>query len=247
MHPEWVYAPVDDVALLSLLLVDDDQELASLLAEYLSAHDVKLEHVADGGVAVERALAAPYDVVLLDVMLPNKDGFTICRELRARSETPILMLTARGDDADRIAGLELGADDYLPKPFNPRELLARVRAVVRRTKRSSTQTTTEPARIVVGDLVVEVAQMKVTLAGEEVPLTSFEFRVLVELAKRAGTPIGREELASIVKGGESYDPSVDRSLDVHVSRLRQKLEVDPRDPKRIRTIRGVGYMLARPG
>lgn len=230
---------------LSVLLVDDDQELASLLAEYLSAHDVTIEHVADGADAVERALARPYDAVLLDVMLPNKDGFTICRELRAKSETPIVMLTARGDDADRIAGLELGADDYLPKPFNPRELLARLRAVVRRARpRPSSE---EPAgHIVVGDLALDVGQLKVTLAGEEIALTSFEFRVLVELAKRAGTAVGREELATLVKGGP-YDPQVDRSLDVHVSRLRQKLEADPRDPKRIRTIRGVGYMLARPG
>jgi len=230
---------------LSVLLVDDDQELASLLAEYLSAHEVTVDHVADGADAVERALARPYDAVLLDVMLPNKDGFTICRELRARSDTPIVMLTARGDDADRIAGLELGADDYLPKPFNPRELLARLRAVVRRARpRSSSE---EPVgRIVVGDLALDVGQLKVTLAGEEIALTSFEFRVLVELAKRAGTAISREELATLVKGGP-YDPQVDRSLDVHVSRLRQKLEADPRDPKRIRTIRGVGYMLARPG
>ncbi|MBL8608085.1 MAG: response regulator transcription factor [Myxococcales bacterium] len=230
---------------LSVLLVDDDQELASLLAEYLSSHDVTVTHVADGGVAVDRALAASYDVVLLDVMLPNKDGFTICKELRAQSETPIIMLTARGDDADRIAGLELGADDYLPKPFNPRELLARVRAVLRRAKRPPSSSEAV-SKIVVGGLVIETGQMKVTLDGAEIALTSFEFRVLVELAKRAGTAVGREELATLVKGGP-YDPQVDRSLDVHVSRLRQKLEADPRDPKHIRTIRGVGYMLARPG
>ena len=222
------------------LLVDDDKDLAALLTEYLSGHEVEVDHAADGAVGLAKLDGRPYDVVLLDVMLPGADGFEVCKMIRTRSDVPIVMLTARGDDADRISGLAIGADDYVPKPFNPRELLARIRAVTRRSAKKG-----ESERIVVGELVIEVPQHKVSLSGAEISLTSFEFRLLVELGRRAGEPVAREELASLVKGG-SYDPQVDRSLDVHVSHLRQKLESDPRDPKRIKTIRAIGYMLARP-
>ena len=229
------------------LLVDDDRELARLLTEYLGPHGVELAHVDTGDLAlsvIERE--PPFDLVLLDVMLPGIDGFEVCRRIRSAHDVPILMLTARGDDTDRIVGLELGADDYVPKPFNPRELLARMRAVLRRARPATTSADAE--MIVVGPLTIDVPAHRVTLEGSEVMLTSFELRVLVALARRAGQDVPREELARAVAAKDSdYDPSVDRSLDVHISHLRQKIEDDPRDPKRIRTVRGVGYVLVKPG
>ena len=233
------------------LLVDDDHELARLLRDYLGPHGVSVEHVEEGLGAIERIVATgePYDIVLLDVMLPGIDGFEVCRRIRARSAVPIVMLTARGDDADRVVGLEIGADDYLPKPFNPRELLARMRAVLRRAQPATPPPpeTAEPTGpVVVDDLVVDAPAHKATLGGRELQLTSFEFRVLVVLARRAGEPVTREELASVVlPKGDRYDPSVDRSLDVHVSHLRQKMGDGGREPKRIRTVRGIGYVLVR--
>ena len=226
------------------LLVDDDLELARLLADYLGSHAVALQHVEDGTRALEQLESPPepFDIVLLDVMLPGMDGFEVCRRIRARHDVPVIMLTARGEDTDRVVGLELGADDYVPKPFNPRELLARMRAVVRRTRPASGS----GDRVEVGDLQVDVPAHRASLAGKELQLTSFEFRVLVVLARRAGETVTREELAGVVlpKGGR-YDPSVDRSLDVHVSHLRQKLGDDAREPRRIRTVRGVGYVLVK--
>jgi DNA-binding response OmpR family regulator len=235
--------PSTEAEPVSALLVDDDLKLAQLLQDYLSGHEVSVHHVMDGALGLARLAEGGIDVVLLDVMLPGDDGFEVCRKIRAKYTVPIVMLTARGDDHDRIVGLELGADDYLPKPFNPRELLARLRAVLRRAK--PREEAKDANKITVGPLVIEVAQMKASLDGKAIALTSFEFRVLVELAKRAGQAVPRETLASAVTG-EAYDPSVDRSLDVHVSHLRQKLESDPRDPQRIKTVRGVGYMLVRP-
>ncbi len=237
--------------MINALLVDDDRDLARLLDEYLRPHDVTLVHVEDGPSALEALEAGAFDVVLLDVMLPGIDGFEVCRRIRSSHEVPIVMLTAKGDDADRIVGLELGADDYVPKPFNPRELLARVRAVLRRAKPASAAKS-EHGRILVGPIDIDVGGRTVHRSGALVSLTSYEFRILVELAKRAGDTVTREDLATLVreqgrgKGTTSYDPSVDRSLDVHVSRLRQKLEDDPKEPRFIKTVRGVGYVLARP-
>jgi DNA-binding response OmpR family regulator len=225
------------------LLVDDDTDLARLLGDYLQPHGVSLDHVADGQAALERLSTETYDVVLLDVMLPGLDGFEVCRRVRKEHDVALVMLTARGDDTDRVTGLELGADDYVPKPFNPRELLARMRAVVRRAVPKAA--TAE--RIEVGDLTVDVPGHVATLDGRALPLTSFELRVLVVLARRAGQIVTREELASkVLSHGEAYDPSVDRSLDVHVSHLRQKLGDEAREPRRIRTVRGVGYVLVKP-
>jgi DNA-binding response OmpR family regulator len=225
------------------LLVDDDRDLARLLTEYFVPHDVAIVHVEDGDEALAALAASAFDVVLLDVMLPGIDGFEVCKRMRGASSVPIVMLTARGDDNDRITGLETGADDYVPKPFNPRELLARMRAVLRRSRGA-------PAgRIVVGSIAIDPSALAVSKDGVAVPLTSFEFRVLYELAKRAGETVTREELAASVrdpKAKADYDPSVDRSLDVHVSRLRQKLEEDPKEPRYIKTVRGIGYVLARP-
>jgi DNA-binding response OmpR family regulator len=222
------------------LLIDDDRELARLLGEYFSPHGVELEAVETGALGLEKLEARTYDVVLLDVMLPGADGFEICRRIRRKHDVAIVMLTARGDDTDRIVGLELGADDYVPKPFNPRELLARVRAVMRRARPGAVS-----ERLTIGVLDVDVPGHRVTVEGKDVSLTSFEFRLLVALARRAGETVPREELANALKGG-GYDPSVDRSLDVHVSHLRHKLGDDAREAKMIRTVRGVGYVLVRP-
>ena len=239
------------------LLVDDDRDLARLLTDYLGAHEVAITHVEDGARGLEALASQSFDVVLLDVMLPGIDGFEVCRRIRLSHDVPIVMLTARGDDADRIVGLEIGADDYVPKPFNPRELLARVRAVLRRARPGvATDDLAKPApreRVVVGPLELDHAARVVKKDGVEISLTSFEYRILLVLARRAGETVTREELASEVrepaqvKGKEhTYDPSVDRSLDVHVSRLRQKLEEDPKEPRLIKTVRGVGYVLSRP-
>lgn len=237
------------------LLVDDDRDLARLLTDYLASHEVVLTHVDDGPKGLAALAAATFDVVLLDVMLPGIDGFEVCRRIRAAHDVPVVMLTARGDDADRIVGLEIGADDYVPKPFNPRELLARVRAVLRRARPAGGADSVKlPTRekIVVGPLEIDHAARVVKRDGEEVTLTSFEYRILLVLARRAGETVTREELATEVrepgeaKGKGTYDPSVDRSLDVHVSRLRQKLEEDPKEPRLIKTVRGVGYVLSRP-
>src|SRR5262245_32664783 len=180
------------------LLVDDDRDLARLLDEYFRPHDVKLVHVEDGAAALAMLEQEPeaFDVVLLDVMLPGIDGFEVCRRIRAAHEVPIVMLTARGDDADRIVGLEIGADDYVPKPFNPRELLARVRAVLRR---AGPKAPVSVEKITLGVLDIDVGARVVKKAGEEISLTSFEFRILLALAKRAGETVTREELASAVR------------------------------------------------
>jgi DNA-binding response OmpR family regulator len=225
------------------LLVDDDGDLARLLRDYLLTHGVSLDHEPNGQRALERLAAETYDVVLLDVMLPGLDGFEVCRRIRAAHDVALVMLTARGEDVDRVTGLETGADDYVPKPFNPRELLARMRAVVRRARPK------EPSagRIEVGDLTIDVPGHTATLGGHELSLTSFELRVLIALARHAGQTVTREALASeVLTRGEGYDPSVDRSLDVHVSHLRQKLGDEAREPRRIRTVRGVGYVLVKP-
>lgn len=236
------------------LLVDDDPDLARLLQDYLATHEVAVTHVIDGpsGLAALEKDPDGYDVVLLDVMLPGIDGFEVCRRIRATYAVPIVMLTARGDDTDRIVGLEIGADDYVPKPFNPRELLARVRAVLRR---AGPKAPVSVERITLGAIEIDVGARIVKKGGAEISLTSFEFRILHALAKRAGETVTREELANAVREPAqvkaaakdvAYDPSVDRSLDVHVSRLRQKLEEDPKEPRVIKTVRGVGYVLARP-
>ncbi|GAC1524328.1 MAG: response regulator transcription factor [Polyangiales bacterium] len=239
-------------------LVDDDRDLARLLADYLGNHDVSLTHVEDGPRGLAALATSSFDVVLLDVMLPGIDGFEVCRQIRGKHDVPVVMLTARGDDADRIVGLDIGADDYVPKPFNPRELLARVRAVLRRARPAAGDDGVKQgaprAKIRVGPLEIDHAARVVMKDGVEITLTSFEYRILLVLARRAGETVTREELAEevrepaqVAKGkGPAYDPSVDRSLDVHVSRLRQKLEEDPKEPRFIKTVRGVGYVLSRP-
>jgi DNA-binding response OmpR family regulator len=231
------------------LLIDDDRELARLLSDYLAPHGISLAHVEDGASALARLGSDAFDIVLLDVMLPGVDGFEVCRRIHAAYDVPVVMLTARGDEGDRVVGLEIGADDYVPKPFNPRELLARMRAVLRRARPAATADRAPdrtPDRVEVDDLAIDVPAHKATLAGHELSLTSFELRVLTALARRAGETVTREELAgAVLPKGDKYDARVDRSLDVHVSHLRQKLGDDAREPKRIRTVRGIGYVLVR--
>lgn len=224
------------------LLVEDDLRLAALTREYLEGHGVAVVHVADGRKGLSEALSGRFDAVLLDLMLPGRDGLEVCRELRSRSDVPIIVLTARGEEADRVMGLELGADDYLAKPYSPRELLARIRAVTRRARGRA-----GPARgaVKVGGLVVDPGARRATLEGRELELTGYEFALLEALARRAGRVLSREQLIELAGG--SAEESFDRSIDVHVSRLRQKLGDDPKRPRLIKTVRGAGYILAGEG
>ncbi|HEY3451196.1 MAG TPA: response regulator transcription factor [Myxococcales bacterium] len=224
------------------LLIEDDERLARLTADYLQGHQVLVTTVGDGAKGLDEALKHRYDVVLLDVMLPGMDGLQVCRSLRERSDVPIVMLTARGEEADRVMGLELGADDYLPKPYSPRELLARINALLRRAKGKAGPST---KAIEIGSLKVDPGGRRATLEGRELSLTSYEFDLLKTLAERAGRVLSREQLMEVAKG--SADESFDRSIDVHVSRLRAKLGDDPRHPKLLKTVRGAGYLLAKEG
>ncbi len=231
--------PVTSDPVLTALLVEDDARLAALTREYLEGHGVLVTLASDGRRGLAEALARRHDVVLLDLMLPEKHGLDVCRELRARSDVPIVVLTARGEEADRVMGLELGADDYLAKPFSPRELLARIRAVVRRARGQA-----GPSREVVrvGLLLLDPGARKATYGGRELQLTGYEFDLLKALAERAGRVLTREQLMEIAKG--SAEESFDRSIDVHVSRLRHKLGDDPKRPRLLKTIRGSGYLFA---
>ncbi len=235
-------ASADAAATVSVLLVEDDARLAALTAEYLRERGVVVSVASDGVRGLEEALRHRFDAVLLDLMLPGKDGLEVCREIRARSDVPILVLTARGEEADRVMGLELGADDYLPKPFSPRELLARIRAVVRRARGRA-----GPAdrTVRVGRLALDPGARRATLGGRELVLTGYEFSLLYALASRAGRVLSREQLIDLAGG--SADEAFDRSVDVHVSRLRQKLRDDSRRPRLLKTVRGAGYMLAEDG
>jgi DNA-binding response OmpR family regulator len=230
-------------AALRVLYVEDDEKLALLTRRYLEKHGLIVTWVADGRDALAVATREHFDVALLDLMLPRLDGVSLCREIRTRSDLPIIMLTARDEEADKVLGLESGADDYLAKPYSPRELLARIRAQVRRARGNAGPA---PARTVrVGGLVLEPAAMLATLDGKALPLTAYEFTLLRVLAERAGRVLSREQLLDLARG--SAEEAFDRSIDVHISRLRAKLEADPRHPRLLRTVRGAGYMLAAEG
>jgi len=222
-----------------VLLVEDDARLARLTAKYLESHGLVVIVVGDGREAVSTALRVHPDVVVLDLMLPGIDGFEVCRRLRERMDVPVLMVTARGEESDRVLGLEGGADDYLVKPLSSRELLARIRAHVRRSRGELVR---PEERIEVGALCVEPRSMKVTFGGRELSLTSYEFALLRALAERAGSVLTREQLMERMRG--SSEQTFDRSIDVHVSHLRAKLGDDPRNPRLVKTVRGLGYMLA---
>jgi two-component system phosphate regulon response regulator OmpR len=223
-----------------VLVVEDDPRLAEMLSEYLGQAGFRVT-VATAGASALRRLAgeASYDAVVLDLMLPDMDGLDVCREIRTRSDTPVLMLTARGDAIDRIIGLELGADDYLPKPFEPRELLARLRAILRR--RAPAGAEAEPLHF--GRLDIDTAARAVLLDGARCELTSYQFELLLVLAQNAGRVLSREALLDKVKG--EHLEAFDRSIDVHVSRIRAAIEDDPRKPRRLITVRGAGYVFAK--
>ena len=223
------------------LLIDDDARLGALVAEYLGRHEIDVTVAGDGERGLSVLRKGRFDVVLLDVMLPGADGFEVCRRLRAAPELaalPVIMLTARGDDVDKIVGLELGADDYLAKPFNPRELLARIHAVLRRGRRVATRD-----RFSAGGLEIDFEAREVTVAGQRQALTAYEFELLAALARAAGRVLSREQLLDALKGA-TYE-TFDRSIDVHISKLRGKLEPNPKQPRYIKTVRGAGYVLPR--
>jgi DNA-binding response OmpR family regulator len=227
-----------------VLVIDDDVELAELLADLLEQEGFSVEAVHDGQTGLARATSKPYALVVLDVMLPKLTGFEVLTRLRQTSKVPVLMLTARGEDVDRIVGLEMGADDYLPKPFNPRELVARVRAIHRRA--ANAMPAAEPsAALVVDDLALAPAARRVMIRGEEVKLTTAEYDLLEVLVKAAGTVVSREELARIVLGRKVG--AFDRAIDMHVSNLRRKLGPSRSGGDRIKTVRNAGYILAREG
>ena len=224
---------------LTVVYVEDDERLARLTAQYLSSHGVQVTIVPRGDLALAEVVRVQPDLVLLDLMLPGADGIAVCRKLRQRADVPIIMVTARGEEVDRVIGLEGGADDYVTKPFSSRELLARIRAQVRRARGKVGPPT---PRIELGELIVDAGTMTATLRGARLSLTTHEFVLLRVLAERAGRVLGREQLLQLMHG--TAEEAFDRSIDVHVSRLRHKLEDDPRNPRLLKTIRGVGYMLA---
>ncbi len=221
-----------------ILLIEDDARLAEMVAEYLGEAGFRVAVAAAGRVGLERLTREPYDALVLDLMLPDMDGLEVCRQLRAKSDIPVLMLTARGEAMDRIVGLEIGADDYLPKPFEPRELLARLRAILRRRQPGG------PANVLrFGRLEVDCDARVVRVDGAERSLMGHQFTLLVALAQKAGRVLSRNALMDLVKG-EALE-AFDRSIDVHISRIRAAIEDDPKRPRRILTVRGAGYVFAK--
>lgn len=223
----------------TLLVVDDDPDLRCLLRDYLSEQGYRVLEAADGEALWAQLTNTPVDLIILDLMLPGDDGLTLCRNIRARQQTPILMLTARGDEMDRIIGLEMGADDYMPKPFHPRELLARIRSIFRRAE----QSTSQPVRhLRFGDWTLDLGAHHLIGADEVVvPLSTGEFRLLKALVEHANTVLSRDQLMDALAGREA-DP-LDRTIDVMISRLRRRLGDDAREPTLIKTIRNEGYIL----
>jgi len=222
-----------------ILIIDDDTRLSAMLADYLRSAGYQVRTAANGERGLQEIARKAPDAVILDVMLPDFDGFEVCRRIRTTTMLPILMLTARGEETDRIVGLELGADDYLPKPFSPRELTARLKAILRRT-----QITTPPSQILrFGALEIDRDQRIATIDGAEAPLTGYQFSLLLALAENAGRVLSRDRLMELTKGDQLE--AFDRSIDVHVSRIRAAIETDPRHPRRIITLRGSGYLFAR--
>src|ERR1700693_3784067 len=227
------------------LIIDDDVELCTLVGEYLQAEGFIVEAVHDGENGLQRATGGGYLLVVLDVMLPGINGFEGLRRIRATSRLPVLLLTARGEDVDRIVGLEIGADDYLPKPFNPRELVARIRAILRRTRASERSGSGQPSEILrVGEVELDPATRTVLQKGKPVEFTSVEFNLLQVLLREAGRVVPRERLVDIVLS-RKFSP-FDRSIDMHVSKIRKKLGDSDSGVDHIKTVRGVGYIFTRP-
>ena len=234
--------PVDRI-----LLVEDDPRLAEMLTEYLSQAGFRVTHAATGRIAMEHIATAAQDAVILDLMLPDMDGLDVCRQLRAVSDVPVLMLTARGDAIDRIVGLEIGADDYLPKPFEPRELLARLRAILRRRvdlrHLDNKRGVAEDQFLRFGRLEIDPASHSAKLDGAPCELTAYQFDLLLVMARHAGRVLSRDALMDLLKG-EPLE-AFDRSIDVHMSRIRAAVEDDAKKPRRIITVRGAGYLFAK--
>ena len=226
-----------------ILVIDDDVALCDLVREYLEPLGFEIVSVHRGDAGAERALSGEHALVVLDVMLPGLNGFEVLRKIRAESKIPVLMLTARGDDVDRIVGLEIGADDYLPKPFNPRELAARIRAILRRSTPEQSVHEHVQAVVTVGDVELDRGTRVVRRAGGIVELTAVEFDLLERLLRAAGSVVTREELSSAVLG-RSLSP-FDRSIDMHISNLRKKLGHHCGELERIKTVRGIGYIYAQ--
>jgi len=229
-----------------ILIVDDDAEIRSLLVSYLQKSELKATAVADGKGMWQALDAGRVDLIVLDLMLPGDDGLMLCRKLRAKSEIPVIMLTARGEETDRIVGLEMGADDYLPKPFSARELLARIKVILRRARSLPDNLRPEEARhIGFADWTLDTAHRHlVSAAGVVTPLSGAEYRLLRIFLSHPNRVLNRDQLVDLTQGKEA-DP-LDRSIDVQVSRLRHRLGDDPRDPCLIKTVRGEGYVLAVP-
>ncbi len=237
-----------------LLMIEDDARLAAMVSEYLEPSGYEVAHAADGEAGLA-ALQAPAtgalpQLVILDLMLPGIDGLEVCRRLRTlpgpASQVPVLMLTAKGDPMDRVIGLEVGADDYLPKPFEPRELLARIRAILRRRQEppapaSPSDNAAPPLRF--GSLEIDRDGRRVSVGGQAAALTAYQFDLLLALAERAGRVLTRDQIMEAVRGRELE--AFDRSIDVHMGRIRAAIEADPKNPRRILTVRGVGYVFAR--
>jgi DNA-binding response OmpR family regulator len=221
-----------------ILIIDDDRELCALLGDFLQLEGFECDAIHDGADAIEMCRGQSFDAIVLDVMLPRVQGFDVLRKLREFTDTPVIMLTARGEDTDRIVGLEMGADDYLPKPCNPRELAARLRAILRRSEKTSERQETELA---IDGLVASTTERRVYLDSEEIKLTTAEFNVLVVLMRQAGAVVNKEMLSQQALGRALT--AYDRSIDVHVSNLRKKLQASEREL--IKNVRGVGYQLTR--
>jgi two-component system, OmpR family, phosphate regulon response regulator OmpR len=221
-----------------VLLVEDDARLAAMVADYLGEAGYRVVVAATGAAATRAIDTAGFDAVILDLMLPDADGLDLCRSVRGKSDIPLLMLTARGDPLDRVVGLELGADDYLPKPFEPRELLARLRAILRRRNATGSS---DVLRF--GRLEIDKGAREVRVDGQRKTMTGHQFALLLTLAERAGRVLSREALMDLTKGASLED--FDRSIDVHISRLRAAIEDDPKRPRRILTLRGAGYVFAK--
>ncbi|MEM8949920.1 MAG: response regulator transcription factor [Pseudomonadota bacterium] len=221
-----------------ILLIDDDERLASMISDYLGGFDFAVTITENGSQGLDLHRKRTFDAVILDLMLPDIDGLEICRTLRATHQTPILMLTAKGDPMDRVVGLELGADDYLPKPFEPRELLARLRAILRRGAGEGQR---QVPRF--GRLEIDQDAMEARLDGKPCNLTSYQFKLLEIMSRSAGRVLTRDYLMNHLQGNDLE--AFDRSIDVHISRIRSEIEDDPKHPRRVITVRGVGYVFAR--
>jgi two-component system phosphate regulon response regulator OmpR len=225
-----------------VLLVDDDAKLRKLLREYLEGYGFEIMALPDGSSVLKTIRTESPDIVILDIMLPERDGLDVLKDIRMKSSVPVIMLTAKGEDADRIVGLELGADDYVPKPFNPRELLARIKAVLRRlpARDRSEAKTDENMFIEAGGLVLNKAKQALLIEDREVELSTTEYKILEALMEHPNRVMSRDQLMNFARGRDFM--AFDRSIDVHISKLRAKLETDPRTPERIKTVWGTGYM-----